>query len=114
MPYPSAGAYPLQVSIELQGMLEAPLLGADAAGWKDQIVDKPLQYEQWLDAEYLSSEATDKIATFKDVVFPLVKSKKKPVLDEMWKKINLVSLNSVSFRPSAGLTLPRTTKRCPV
>lgn len=78
--------------MQLQALLDAPLLGPDAAGWKDLIPDKPAAYEQWLDAEYLSAEASDKIANFKDVIFPLVKSRKAPVLATMWKNINLVSV----------------------
>ncbi|KAJ7647049.1 hypothetical protein FB45DRAFT_892185 [Roridomyces roridus] len=79
----------LSVSVELQALLEAPLLGPDTAGWKDATVKKPQAFEDWLDAEYLSAAASDKIANWKDVIFPLVKAKKKAVLDTMWKNINL-------------------------
>lgn len=78
------------------------MLGPDAAGWKDLIVEKSPQYEAWLDAEYLSAEASDKIANFKDIIFPLAKAKKKPILDNMWKNINLVSPISSRLRPLLG------------
>lgn len=80
-----------QESVQLQALLEAPLLGADAAGWKDLNPEKPRAFEDWIDAQYLSAEASDKVANWKDIIFPFAKAKKRPVLDEMWKIINLVS-----------------------
>ncbi|KAJ7268689.1 hypothetical protein B0H12DRAFT_61164 [Mycena haematopus] len=79
----------LSESVQLQALLETPLLGADAAGWKELNPDTPPAFEQWLDAQYLSAEASDSIANWKDIIFPLPRSRKRPVLNEMWKTINL-------------------------
>ncbi|KAJ7902148.1 hypothetical protein B0H14DRAFT_1271645 [Mycena olivaceomarginata] len=89
----------LSESVQLQALLEAPLLGADAAGWKDLNPEKPRAFEDWIDAQYLSAEASDKVANWKDIIFPFAKAKKRPVLDEMWKIINL------NYRESAGLSI---------
>ncbi|KAJ6500171.1 hypothetical protein C8R47DRAFT_1211730 [Mycena vitilis] len=89
----------LSESVQLQALLEGPLLGPDAAAWKDTTPEKPPAYEQWLDAEYLSAEAAELITTFKDIIFPLVKTKKKPCLDTMWKTINL------NYKSVAGLDI---------
>lgn len=54
----------------------------------------PVQYEQWLDAQTLSESASKNYANFKDVIFPLDKTKKRDILDKLWKLVNLVSLKS--------------------
>ncbi|KAF7361625.1 hypothetical protein MVEN_00505800 [Mycena venus] len=89
----------LSESVQLQALLETPLLGPDAAGWKELNPEKPPAYEQWLDAEYLSIEASENIANWKDIIFPLAKSKKRPILENMWKTINL------NYKEVAGLDI---------
>ena len=55
----------------------------------------PEEYESWIDAQIYSQRASNNI-TFKDLIFPLEKTKHKAVLDSMWKNINLVSFLSLS------------------
>jgi hypothetical protein len=51
----------------------------------------PEDYEIWIDAQTDSEEAAGKYANFKDMVFPLEKTKEKVVLENLWKYVNLVS-----------------------
>ncbi|KAK7005784.1 hypothetical protein R3P38DRAFT_3214731 [Favolaschia claudopus] len=89
----------LSESVQLQALLETPLLGADAAGWKEQNIEKPPPIDQWLDAQYLSGAASDSFANWKDLIFPLSKARKQPTLDNMWKAINL------NFKQITGLDI---------
>lgn len=50
----------------------------------------PEEYESWIDAQIYSQRASSNIA-FKDLIFPLEKTRHESVLDSMWKNINLVS-----------------------
>lgn len=80
----------LSVSIELQQILEAPLLGPEGDAWKNSPRTKiPETYESWMDAQIDSEEAAGKYANFKDIIFPLEKTKNKVVLENMWKYVNL-------------------------
>ena len=50
----------------------------------------PEEYENWVDAQIYSEKASNSI-NFKDLIFPLEKTRHQTVLDSMWKNINLVS-----------------------
>jgi hypothetical protein len=76
--------------VELQQLLEAPLFGSDGDAWKKELRHMPEEYESWIDAQIYSQRASNSI-TFKDLIFPLEKTRHKAVLDSMWKNINLVS-----------------------
>ncbi|KNZ80873.1 hypothetical protein J132_04097 [Termitomyces sp. J132] len=79
----------LSISIQLQQLLEAPLAGPDGKAWKAEPREIPPDYKRWALAQFYSREASEKYANFKDLIFPLEKSKTKTVLDNMWKYINL-------------------------
>ena len=79
--------------------MEAPLLGPEGDAWKNAPrLEIPESYEAWLDAQIYSEEAAGKYANFKDIIFPLEKTKNKVVLENMWKYINLVS-HATPFLP---------------
>ena len=54
----------------------------------------PEEYESWIDAQIYSQRASN-IITFKDLIFPLEKTRHKAVLESMWKNINLVSFHFI-------------------
>ncbi|KAF9529234.1 hypothetical protein CPB83DRAFT_852909 [Crepidotus variabilis] len=78
----------LSISVQLQELLNAPLFGADGDNWKKQPRQMPEEYENWVDAQLYSTQASEMTANFKDVIFPLEKAKKQSVIDTMWKHIN--------------------------
>jgi hypothetical protein len=78
--------------------LEAPLLGPEGDAWKKSTrTHIPEAYETWMDAQIDSEEAAGTYANFKDIIFPLEKTKNKVVLENMWKYVNLVSQRTFSF-----------------
>ncbi|KAF7980729.1 hypothetical protein HWV62_36739 [Athelia sp. TMB] len=78
----------LSVTVQLQELLEGPLLGPGAAGWKEQPREMPEEYEKWVDAQMYSEEAAKHVENYQDVIKPITKTKQKAVLDTMWKCIN--------------------------
>jgi hypothetical protein len=66
-------------------------MGPDGDALKRLPREMPEPYERWVDALFYSEKAARIVANFKDIIYPLDKTKKKPVLDNMWKYINLVS-----------------------
>ncbi|KDR75158.1 hypothetical protein GALMADRAFT_249095 [Galerina marginata CBS 339.88] len=78
----------LSVSVELQELLSAPLFGPEGEEWKKQPRQMPEEYERWVDAQIYSERATNMFASFKDIIFPLEKTRRKSELDAMWKQIN--------------------------
>lgn len=88
-----------QVTLEIQELLERPLLGPVAASWKNQPRDMPEEYEKWIDAQIISEKASKNITNYKDIIFPLeVRTKQKHVLESMWKCVNLVSVEQPRCR----------------
>lgn len=91
------------MSVEVLEMLEATLIpvvgpkviGPDGRAWPDVPRTMPEQYEKWSDAQILSLAATEKFANFKDIIYPLSKTKNVTVLDNMWKFIDTVSSCSI-------------------
>ncbi|KAF8070672.1 hypothetical protein FPV67DRAFT_1488307 [Lyophyllum atratum] len=79
----------LSVSVELQQLLEAPLAGPEGEAWKAEQREMPEEYEAWVDAQIYSEKASGDYANYKDLIFPLERTRTKPVLETMWKYINL-------------------------
>lgn len=79
-----------QISLELQDLLESPLLGPQGEKLRTLPRQMPEQYERWLDAQIYSKQASESYANFKDLINPLERTKDPSVLDNMWKFINLV------------------------
>jgi hypothetical protein len=77
--------------VQLQELLESPLLGADGAKWKQEPRQQPEEFLQWEDAQITSLKASEQVDTFKDLLVPLSNTKQKHVLETVWKYINLVS-----------------------
>jgi hypothetical protein len=50
----------------------------------------PEQYEKWVDAQLFSEKAADDYANYKNIIYPLEETKKRSVLDNMWRYINMV------------------------
>ncbi|KAF5380464.1 hypothetical protein D9615_004625 [Tricholomella constricta] len=80
----------LSISVELQQLLEAPLASPDGEVWKGAPREMPEEYETWVDAQLYSEKASGEYANFKDLIFPLERTRTKGVLDNMWKYVNLV------------------------
>lgn len=85
----------LSVVLELQELLDSPLLGPQGKKMKQTPRKMPEQYEQWLDAQIFSQQASNNYASFKDLVFPLSRTEDRTVLRDMWKHVD-VNYTSVS------------------
>ncbi|KAG0698134.1 hypothetical protein DFH29DRAFT_991187 [Suillus ampliporus] len=79
----------LSVVLELQELLDSPLLGSQGEKMKQTPRKMPDQYEQWLDAQIYSQQASNNYANFKDLVFPLNRTEDRTVLKDMWKHVDL-------------------------
>lgn len=88
-----------QVSVDLQELLGVPLFGPEGEEWEKEPRTTTQEYDDWIDAQFYSREVSDKFANFKDVIFPLEKTKKQPNLDKLWEIIDSVcrSCNSPRF-----------------
>jgi hypothetical protein len=80
-----------KITVHLQDILEGPLLGPDGQELKQLARSMPEEYEQWIDAQLFSRRASQKYANYQDTIKPLENTRKKHVLDTMWKNINLVA-----------------------
>jgi hypothetical protein len=75
-------------------MLERPLSGPNKnSDWRDFPRASPEydKYEKFLEVQALSEQASNKFVNFKDIIRPIERTQKKPVLEAMWNRINLVS-----------------------
>ncbi|KAF6763057.1 hypothetical protein DFP72DRAFT_1030216 [Ephemerocybe angulata] len=79
----------LSFAVQLQTILEAAIVGPDEKTWKEEPRSMPEEFEKWVDAYLVSLKATENNKNWKDTIFPLVSTRKKDVLDNMWKTINL-------------------------
>ena len=79
------------MSVQLQGLIESPLLGGEGKEWLQEPREKPDEYLEWEDAQIFSLAASKEIKTYKDHLIPLTRTKHKHSLDTIWKFINLVS-----------------------
>ena len=72
-------------------MLDGVLLGPHGNEWKKEPRQLPEAYEEWIDAQLFSKDASDRWPTFADLIYPLDKTSKKSTLDVMWARIKQVS-----------------------
>ncbi|KAG6335576.1 hypothetical protein ID866_3516 [Astraeus odoratus] len=86
----------LSVTLELQELLDRPLLGSEGERLKALPRKMPERFELWIDAQIYSKQASEMYENFRDVINPLERTKNQSVLDQMWKMIDLVNL-IVSF-----------------
>jgi hypothetical protein len=80
--------------LQLQEILEAPLSGPEGEEWKKSPRPTPEELELWIDAQLFSKRAMDATASFKDLVFPLEKTRKLDALQKLWKAINAVRIHT--------------------
>ncbi|KAJ3834621.1 hypothetical protein EV361DRAFT_808140 [Lentinula raphanica] len=78
----------LSATVQLQQMLEAPLLSPDGKEWKTEARPKHEPYNKWVAAQLQSQIASDKWACSKDASFPLNQTKLGEALDILWMSIN--------------------------
>lgn len=76
--------------VEMQQLLEAPLLIPEANEWKEEMWQMPQEFDTWRDAQMMSLKASEEIANIQDIVFPLTKTFRKAVLDSLWIRIDQV------------------------
>jgi len=93
-------------------IVEAPLLGADGDALKRVPHGMPDEYETWVDAQLFSAKASKQYANYKDVIFPLERTKTKQTLDTMWRYVNLVGEITHTREPPLTSSMCRTTKLC--
>lgn len=84
------------MSVQLQELLESPLLGEEGTKWMQEPREKPDEYLDWEDAQIFSLHASKEIDSFKALLVPLTETKKKHVLETVWKYINLVSKRRIT------------------
>ena len=82
--------------MELQAILESPLLGLDEETLKNTPRRKSAEFERWEDAQIQSENASKVTANFERIIFPLDKTKNKPVLENMWKCVIQVCFLHIS------------------
>lgn len=75
----------------MQQLLEIPLLSPQAADWREGFSQLPPECDQWKDAQMMSLKASEEIANFKDLAYPLTRTFKKVVLNKIWARIDQVS-----------------------
>lgn len=66
------------------------LNGPEGEGWIKEPRRMPEAYEDWVDAQIVSREASDYWQTYQDLIYPLEKAKSKATVDQMWKTIRSV------------------------
>ena len=93
-------------------IVEAPLLGAGGEALKQLPHDMPDEYETWIDAQLFSAKASQQYANYKDVIFPLEKTRAKQTLETMWRHVNLVRETTGPRKFLLINHLRRTTKPC--
>ncbi|KIP10936.1 hypothetical protein PHLGIDRAFT_125248 [Phlebiopsis gigantea 11061_1 CR5-6] len=79
----------LSMSVQLQELLESPLLSEEGQNWLKEPREKQEDYLEWEDAQIFSLNASKDIDAYKDFLVPLTKTREKHVLETVWKYINL-------------------------
>ncbi|OCH91443.1 hypothetical protein OBBRIDRAFT_753183 [Obba rivulosa] len=79
----------LSFVVQLQEMLEAPLLGPDGEKWRKEQRQMPEEFENWLDAQIYSDKVSKKVDNWEQLVFPIEKTQHAQILDKMWQTVNL-------------------------
>lgn len=77
-----------QVALQLQEILEAPLLGPQGEQWRKQQRSVPEEFTLWMEAQSLSNEASKRLGNKLGIIFPLEKTMKKEIVNAMWIRIN--------------------------
>ncbi|KZT72233.1 hypothetical protein DAEQUDRAFT_723437 [Daedalea quercina L-15889] len=78
----------LSVLVKLQEIVESPLHGPDGDQWKKEPRQMPEEYENWVDAQIFSEQASHYYADFKNIIYPLSKTRQKANLDQLWSIVN--------------------------
>ena len=78
----------IQVALQLQEILEAPLLGPQGEQWRKQQRSVPEEFTLWMEAQSLSDEASKRLGNKLGIIFPLEKTMKKEIVNAMWIRIN--------------------------
>lgn len=76
------------MTLELQELLESPLLGREGEKLKALSRKMPERYELWQDAQLYSKQASECYDSFKDIINPLGTTKDQAVLDQMWEVVD--------------------------
>ncbi|KII92754.1 hypothetical protein PLICRDRAFT_37552 [Plicaturopsis crispa FD-325 SS-3] len=79
----------LSITVDLQTMLERLLLGPVGEELRKSPRHMPEEYEQWESAQTYSEIASEKSAAFKDIIYPLSKTRSKSTIDSLWRIIDL-------------------------
>ena len=81
-------------------MLDSVLLGPAGEEWKKTMgeLEHPQEYEDWLDAQAMPSHMKLHVSNWKDMIYPLEKTRSRSVLDDMWHYINTVRINDMWLR----------------
>ncbi|KAI6040310.1 hypothetical protein EDC04DRAFT_2894291 [Pisolithus marmoratus] len=89
----------LSVTLELQELLESPLLGPEGEELKALPRKMPERYELWLDAQFYSKQASECHDNFIDIINLLGTTRNQVILDQMWKIVdtNYVRVSDVSI-----------------
>jgi hypothetical protein len=100
--------------VELQELLEGPLLGPEGNALKTAPRDIPEEYSFWFDAQLHSEEASKHTKNYEGLIHPLSKTKDHRTLENMWKCINLVRLFEFfkHFRIDGPFLPQRTINQC--
>ena len=78
----------IQVALQVQEILEAPLLGSQGEQWRKQPRSVPEEFTRWIEAQSHSEEASRALGNKLGIIFPLVNTMKKNVVNAMWIRIN--------------------------
>lgn len=76
--------------MKLQECVESPLLGSDGELWKKEPRQMPEEYENWVDAQIFSDEASQHYTDFQDIIDKPEKTHQKATLDQLWSIVNKV------------------------
>ncbi|KAI0645959.1 hypothetical protein C8Q79DRAFT_967138 [Trametes meyenii] len=85
--------------IELQSMLEGILYGPESEQWEKETRQMPESYENWVDAQIFSQEASELWPFYVDTVYPLDNTRKMGVLKTVWDIID------GNYRTMSGKTI---------
>lgn len=82
--------YSQQITIQVLDLLESPLVGTEGENWVQNTVHMSKQFTQFLNAQAASAQACTLVDSWKPLLKPLRETKRRPILDELWRNINKV------------------------
>jgi hypothetical protein len=82
----------VQVILELQEMLVAPLRNEEGEKWRNAASQASEDLLRWQDAQIFSERASQQTRNYAGVIFPFERTTRKDVVNDMWKQINDVSV----------------------